>query len=106
MNNTISLGFTTKFNQIAEIQNTIFEELRSNLINMGEQSLIFDDGKKVVPIYYINDDNDEGIFHIDKIKTDLEGVIVFHDIDFDEWRRLTYLDNQAINTLIEYIDWK
>lgn len=107
MNKEIASSFETKFKKIAEIRNEIIEELRARLNELGEQNCIFDDDdKSAVPIYYLTDDNDEGLFHIDKIKTDEEGVIKFHDKDFDEWYRLAYLDDQAIYTLIGYIDWK
>ena len=106
MNKEISMSFEAKFKKISEIRNEIIEELRARLNEMGEQNCVFDDDESAVPIYYRDDDNVDGTFYIDKIKTDEEGVIKFHDKDFDEWYRLTYLDDQAIYALIDYIDWK
>lgn len=106
MNKEIALKFSAKLNKISEIQQSIIEELRTLLKSKGEQSFSYDDNEPIVPIYYINDDNNEGLFKIDKIKVNSEDVIQIHDKDFDEWYRLSHLDDQAINTLIEYIDWK
>lgn len=106
MNKNISSYYTNELNKMAEIQSAIIEHLRKDLINMGEQGFIYDDDTTVVPIYYLNDDNDEGELEVDKIKADSEGVIKIHDKFDNEWYRLTMLDYQAINTLIEYIDWK
>lgn len=109
MKKEISMSFETKFKKISEIRNEIIEELRARLNELGEQNCIFDDDESAVPavpIYYINDDNVEGIFNIDKIKTDEKNVIKFHDKNFDKWYGLTYLDDQAIYTVIKYIDWK
>ena len=106
MNKNISSYYTNEFNKMGEIQSAIVEHLRKDLINMGEQGFVYDDDTPVVPIYYLNDDNDEGRLDVDKIKADSEGVIKLHDKFDNEWYRLTILDNQAINILIEYIDWK
>lgn len=106
MNKEIALKFSAKLNKIGEIQQSIIEELRTLLKSKGEQSFSYCDNTSIVPIYYITDDNDVDLFKIDKIRVDSEDVIQIHDKDFDEWYRLSYLDNQAINTLIEYIDWK
>lgn len=107
MNENISSYYTNELNKMADIQNSIIEHLRKDLINMGEQSFLYDDDDPVVPIYYLNDDNDEnGKLDVDKIKADSKGVIKIHDKYDDEWYSLTMLDNQAANALIEYIDWK
>ena len=105
-NKEIASRFAKKIDEMAKIQQSVIEELWNNLLLMGPQTLIYDDDTPVVPIYYLNDDNDEGLFKIDQIKINEEGNIVFHDRGFNEWYRLSYLDYQAINTLIEYIDWK
>ena len=74
---------------------------------MGEQSFIFDDDTNVVPVSYRDDDDDyEGELEVDKIKVDSDGAIKIHDKFEDEWHWLTILGYQAINMLIEYIDWK
>ena len=106
MNKEIALNFTNKLNKLAEIRDSIIKDLRENLMKMGEQDCFFAAGKPSVPIYYIGEDNAEGIVHIDKIKADSDGIIKFHDVDSDEWHWLSYLDDDAIYTLIVYIDWK
>ena len=68
MNKKISSYYTNELNKMGEIQNSIIEHLRKDLITMGEQGFIYDDDTNVVPV--------------------------------------SMLDYQAINTLIEYIDWK
>lgn len=87
MNKEIASSFEIKFKKINDIRNEIIEELRTRLNELGEQNSIYDD-------------------EIDKIKTDEEGVIMFHDYDFDKWYPLTYLDDQAIYSVISEIDWK
>ena len=104
MNKKISSYYTNELNKIGEIQNSIIEHLRKDLITMGEQGFIYDDDTNVVPVFYI--DNDDQELEVDKIKVDAEGVIKIHDKCEDDWYSLTMLDYQAINTLIEYIDWK
>lgn len=106
MNKEIALSFTSKLNKIGELNRAIIDELRANLIKMGQQDCVFDDGESAVPIYYLNDDNAETLVFIDKIMADESGIIKFHDVDSDEWQWLSYLDNDAIHALIEYIDWK
>lgn len=106
MNKEIALSFTTKLNKICELNRAIIDELRANLIKMGPQDCVFEDGESAVPIYYLNDDNFELLVYIDKIMADESGIIKFHDEDTDEWKWLSYLDNDAIHALIEYIDWK
>ena len=106
MNKEIAQSFTEKLNKLAELRDSIIEDLRANLMKMGPQDCIFDDDEPAVPIYYIDEYNAEGIVHIDKIKADSDGIIKFHDVDSDEWHWLSFLDNDAIYTLIEYIDWK
>lgn len=104
MSKNLSSYYTNELNKMADIQNSIIGQLRKDLTNMGEQSFIFGDGTNVVPVFYI--DNDDQELEVDKIKVDEEGVIKIHDKLYNEWYRLTELDYQAINTLIEYIDWK
>lgn len=106
MNKEIALSFTSKLNKICELNRAIIDELRANLIKMGPQDCVFKDGEPAVPIYYLNDDNFELLVYIDKIMADESGIIKFHDADSDEWQWLSYLDNDAIHALIEYIDWK
>ena len=106
MNKEIASSFTTKLNKIGELNRAIIDELRANLIKMGPQNCVFDDGESEVPIYYLNDDNAETLVYIDKIMADESGIIKFHDVASDEWQWLSYLDNDAIHALIEYIDWK
>lgn len=106
MNKNISSYYTNELDKMAEIQNSIIEHLRNDLIIYGEQSFIYDDDTPVVPINYTDCDNYGDELEVDKIKANSEGVIIIHDRFNDEWYRLTELDYQAINTLIEYIDWK
>ena len=106
MSKNLSSYYTNELNKMADIQNSIIEHLKKDLINMGEQSFIFDDDTNVVPVSYRDDDDYEGELEVDKIKVDSEGVIKIHDKIEDEWHRLTILGYQAINMLIEYIDWK
>ena len=107
MNKEIAQNFAEKLNKLAMLRNSIIEELREHLMKMGPQDCIFDDDDEpAVPIYYIGEDDAEGLVHIDKIKADSDGVIKFHDVDSDGWHFLSFLDNDAIYTLIEYIDWK
>ena len=105
MSKNLSSYYTNELNKMADIQNSIIEHLRKDLINMGEQSFIFDDGTNVVPVSY-RDDDYEGELKVDKIKVDSDGVIKIHDKLDDVWHWLIILDYQAINMLIEYIDWK
>lgn len=104
MNKNISSYYTAELNKMAEIQSSIIEHLRNDLIIYGEQGFIYDDDTNFVPVFYIDDDDQE--LEVDKIKVDEEGVIKIHDEFNNEWYRLIDLDYQAINTLIEYIDWK
>ena len=106
MNKEIASSFEDKLNKIAELHRSIIEELRTRLTEMGEQGFLYDDDDPVVPIYYLTDENDEGLTNVDKIKTNKEGVIIIHDKDFDIWNNILMLDNNAIYTLIGYIDWK
>ena len=106
MNKEISKSFEDKLNKIAELHRSIIEELRERLREMGEQSFLYDDDDPVVPICYLNDENDEGLTNIDKINVNKEGVIIIHDKDFDIWNNILMLDNSVIYTLIGYIDWK
>ena len=106
MSKNLSSYYTDELNKMADIQNSIIEQLRKDLINMGEQSFIFDDDTNVVPVSYLDDDNYDQELEVDKIKVDSEGVIRIHDKFEDEWHTLTILDYLAINMLIEYIDWK
>ena len=106
MNKEIASSITEKLNKLAMLRDSIIEELREHLMKMGPQDCIFDDDEPAVPIYYIGEDDAEGLVHIDKIKADSDGVIKFHDVDSDGWHFLSFLDNDAIYTLIEYIDWK
>ena len=105
MNKEIASIFATKLNKLAEIRNSIIKELRARLMEMGEQDCVFDNGG-VVQIYYIGDDGEDELINIDKIKAESNGVIKFHDADNNAWCYLSLLDNDAIYTLIEYIDWK
>ena len=106
MNKEIASSFENKLNKISEIHRSIIEELRERLREMGEQSFLYDDDDPVVPICYLNDENDEGLTNIDKINVNKEGVIIIHDKDFDIWNNILMLDNSAIYTLLGYIDWK
>ena len=106
MNKEIALSFTTKLNKICELNRAIIDELRANLIKMGPQDCVFFFWESTVPIYCLNDDTFETLVYIDKIMADESGIIKFHDEDTDEWQWLSYLDNDAIHALIEYIDWK
>lgn len=106
MNKNLSSYYTDELNKMADIQNSIIEHLRNDLIIYGEQGFIFDDDTNVVPVSYRDDDDYEGELEVDKIKVDSEGVIKIHDKFEDEWHRLTILGYQAIDMLIEYIDWK
>lgn len=77
---------------------------------MGEQGFMNDDdpesGTSIVPILYITDDGEEVIIYVDKIKVESNDIIKFHDAAANAWCYLSYLDDDAIYTLIEYIDWK
>lgn len=106
MSKNLSSYYTDELNKMADIQNSIIEHLRNDLIIYGEQGFIFDDDTNVVPVSYRDDDDYEGELEVDKIKVDSEGVIKIHDKFEDEWHRLTILGYQAIDMLIEYIDWK
>ena len=106
MDKKISLKYTTKLNKIGELQRSIFEDLRTDLINMGPQGFIYDDGEPNVPIYCLDDEDNECQFLVDEIKADSNGVVKFHDKPYDDWYILSTLDGSTINTLIEYIDWK
>lgn len=106
MNKEIASSFENKLNKISEIHRSIIEELRARLMEMGEQSFLYDDDEPVVPIYYLTDENDEGLTNVDKINVNKEGVIIIHDKDFDIWNNILMLDNSAIYTLLGYIDWK
>lgn len=105
MNKEIASIFSDKLNEIAEIRDSILKELRKHLMEMGEQDCVFDDGA-AVPIDYIDDDGDEDVVNIDKIKVTSNGIIEVHDADNNAWCYLSLLDNDAIYTIIEYIDWK
>ena len=106
MSKNLSSYYTNELIKMADIQNSIIEHLRKDLINMGEQSFKFDDGTIVVPVSYRDDDDYEGELKVGKIKVDSDGVIKIHDKLDDVWHRLIILDYQTINMLIEYIDWK
>lgn len=107
MNKEIALSFTSKLNKICELNRAIIDELRANLIKMGPQDCVLEDGESAVPIYYVNDFNNfEKLVYIDKIMADESGIIKFHDEDTDEWQWLSFLDNDAIHAIVEYIDWK
>lgn len=106
MNKEISKSFEDKLNKIAELHRSIIEELRERLTEMGEQSFLYDDDEPVVPIFYLTYENDEGLTNVDKINVNKEGIIIIHDKDFDIWNNILMLDNNAIYTLIGYIDWK
>ena len=45
MNKEIALSFTSKLNKIGELNRAIIDELRANLIKMGPQDCVFDDGE-------------------------------------------------------------
>ena len=106
MDYKIASRFSAKLNKISEIQTSILEELRFFLFHKGEQGFLCDDDTNFVSLYYLNDDNDEGIYKVDKIKIDSDGIIRFHDMYFDDWHRLSELRDNEVNTLVEYIDWK
>ena len=106
MDKKISLKYTTKLNKIGELQRSIFEDLRTDLINMGPQGFIYDDGEPNVPIYCHDDEDDGCQFVVDEIKADSKGIVKFHDKQYDDWYILSTLDDYTVNTLIEYIDWK
>ena len=106
MNKEISKSFEDKLSKIAELYRSIIKELRTRLTEMGEQGFLYDNDEPVVPISYINDDGDEALINIDKIKADEKGSLIIHDEDFNEWHRLSELSDSDINVLIRYIDWK
>ena len=106
MNKKISLKYTTKLNKIGELQRSIFEDLRTDLINMGPQGFVYDDGEPNVPIYCQGDADDGCQYVVDEIKADSKGFVKFHDKQYDDWYILSTLDDSTINMLIEYIDWK
>lgn len=106
MDKKISLKYTTKLNKIGELQRSIFRDLLIDLMNMGPQGFIYDDGEPNVPIYCHDDEDDECQFVVDEIKADPNGIVEFHDKQYDDWYILSTLDGHTINTLIEYIDWK
>ena len=106
MNKEIASSFENKLNKISELHRSIIEELRERLTEMGEQSFLYDDDDSVVPIFYLTYENDEGLTNVDKINVNKEGIIIIHDKDFDIWNNILMLDNNAIYTLIGYIDWK
>ena len=106
MNKKISLKYTTKLNKIGELQSSIFKDLLIDLMNMGPQGFIYDDGEPNVPIYCHDDEDDGCQFLVDEIKADSNGIVKFHDKQYDDWYILSTLDDSTINMLIEYIDWK
>lgn len=106
MNKKIALNYTTKLNKIGELQRSNFGDLRADLITMGPQGFIYDDGEPNVPIYCYDNEDNECQFLVDEIKVDSKGFVKFHDKQSDDWYLLSTLDNSTINMLIEYIDWK
>ena len=105
MNKNISSYYTNELNKMAEIRNSIIEHLRKDLKNMGEQGFLYDEDP-IVSILYITDDGEEVIIYVDKIKVESNDIIKFHDAAANAWCYLSYLDDDAIYTLIEHIDWK
>ena len=111
----ITLGLTTKLNKISELQKTIsdlrdsvIEELRAKIIDMGPQGFLYDEDDVLAPlnyIYVIRNDYD-GCYKVDKIETDENGVVIFHDAEYDVWYRISILDDNEINDIVKYIDWK
>ena len=106
MDKKISLKYTTKLNKIGELQRSIFEDLRTDLINMGPQGFIYDDGEPNVPIYCQCYADDVCQYVVDEIKADSKGIVKFHDKQYDDWYILSTMDDHTINMLIEYINWK
>ena len=106
MGKKISLKYTEKLNKIGELQRSIFEDLRTDLINMGPQGFIYEEGEPSVPRYCLDDEDNECQFVVDEIKADSKGIVKFHDKQYDDWYILSTMNDHTINTLIEYIDWK
>lgn len=104
MNKDISLYYSVELDKIREAHHAIIENLRKDLINMGEQGFLYG-GLSTVPICDINDGIEESVCRADKIKVDSDNVIKFHDIDNNEWFPLSILNNEEIDDIIEYIDW-
>lgn len=116
MNKEITLGFTTKLNKISELQksitelrNSIIEDLRAKLTDMGPQGFLYDEEDVHTPlnyIYVIGDEYEE-LFKVDKIKiNDEDNGVIFHEVYSDLWYHLSILDNDEINDIVKYIDWK
>ena len=106
MNKEIAKSLADKLNKIDELQHSVYEELKANLANMGEQTFIYEDGASIVPIYYVNINNFEEELYIDKITVNSKGDIRVHDTSSDKWYWLSYLDYREIKYLIQFIDWK
>lgn len=106
MNKEIAKSLADKLNKIDELQHSVYEELKANLVNMGEQTFIYADGVSIVPIYYVNENNFEEELYIDKIKVNSYGDIRVHDTSSDKWYWLSHLDYREIKCLVKFIDWK
>ena len=115
MNKEITLGLTTKLNKISELQKTIrelrdsvIEELSAKIIDMGPQGFLYDEDDVLAPLdyIYVNGNDYDGYYKVDKIETDENGRVIFHDAEYDVWYPVSILDNKEINTLVKYIDWK